>query len=107
MERVKNHINYLDILAKSNKQTRNSIIANADKELIYTVCECVINCLNGNINITPETKQKLKRNKQVLRDLVKSRKSSVKKKKEILVQHGGSFLPILLPLVIEAIKSLV
>ena len=43
-------------------------------KLISTICECILNCINGNINLDTETKIKLNRHKNVLRNL------SVKKK---------------------------
>ncbi len=40
-----------------------------------TICECVYNCLNGNIELNNEIKTKLKRYKNDLRNLVGRNKS--------------------------------
>jgi hypothetical protein len=45
---------------------RKGIIMNADKELIYTLCECILNLLNGNINISDEKFNQLKSYKHSL-----------------------------------------
>jgi hypothetical protein len=57
---------------------RKVISTNADKDLINTICECVYNCLNGNIELNNEIKMKLKN----LRNLV-GRNKSLKIKKQI------------------------
>ena len=35
---------------------RKSIIENGDKDLIFSLCECVLNCINGNVSINSEAK---------------------------------------------------
>ncbi len=55
-------------------------LTNADKDLINTFCECVYNCLNGNIELNYEIKMKLKRHKKDLRNLV-GRNTSLKNQK--------------------------
>ena len=104
--RIEKNLEYLKILSKCNNKMRKSIIDNADKELISTICECILNCMNGNINLNEETKLKLKRHKNSLRNLLIKKKISVKKKKNILKQKGGAFLPVLLSTVISGLASL-
>jgi len=104
--KVEKNIEYLKILSKCNNKMRKSIIENADKELISTICECILNCINGNINLDTETKIKLNRHKNVLRNLLVKKKISVKKKKHLLKQKGGAFLPLLLSSVIGGLASL-
>ena len=105
-KKVEKNIEYLKILSKCNNKMRKSIIENADKELISTICECILNCINGNINLDTETKIKLNRHKNVLRNLLVKKKISVKKKKHLLKQKGGAFLPLLLSSVIGGLASL-
>jgi hypothetical protein len=50
-ERVEKNVDYLKILCKCKSNMRKVIITNADKDLINTICECVYNCLNGNIEL--------------------------------------------------------
>jgi hypothetical protein len=78
-DRVKRNIDYLNILCKCNSKMRKSILHNADKDLINTLCECIHNCLNGNIDLNEQTKNKLKRHKNILRKLLVKKKVSIKK----------------------------
>ena len=70
---VKNKV-FFNVLSKSNSKMSHSIIKSAYKNLINTICECILNCMIGNIIINNETKIILKRHKEVLR------KISVKKR---------------------------
>ncbi len=54
---------------------RKVILTNADEDLINTICECVYNCLNGNIKLNNEIKTKLKRYKNDLHKSVGRNKS--------------------------------
>jgi hypothetical protein len=62
-ERVEKNADFLKILSKCKSKMRKVILSNADKDLINTICECVHNCLNGNIELNYEIKTKLKRHK--------------------------------------------
>jgi len=104
-DRVKRNIDYLNILCKCNSKMRKSILHNADKDLINTLCECIHNCLNGNIDLNEQTKNKLKRHKNILRKLLVKKKVSIKKKREIFNQKGG-FLPVLLSTVLGGLTSI-
>ncbi len=104
-KRLAKNIDYLRVLCKSNKRQRDGILKGADKELVYTICECIDNCLNGNVKLTGNQVAKLKRKKAVLRRL-RDKKVSVTQKKKLLVQHGG-FLSALLAPVIGIAGSLI
>jgi hypothetical protein len=84
---------------------KKGIIMNADKELIYTICECILNLLNGNINISTEQYNQLKSYKHLFRKIL-DRKSKLKTKKKLIIQKGG-FLEILLPAVISGLASII
>lgn len=104
MKRVKNNINFLRVLCKCNKKMMKAIIHTSDKELITCICECILNCVNGNIKLSEGDLGKLKRFKSILRELLNKRKP-MKNKKKLLIQHGNGFLPILIPTIIEALAS--
>jgi hypothetical protein len=107
MQRIRNNFSYLDVLSKCNKDRLASIVKNADKELVLAISECILNCLNGNIKIEDGIKKKLIRHKHDLRELAKPKaKSTIKKKKRILVQSGGSILPLLLPIITQALSAI-
>ena len=81
MDKIKNNLDYLKILSDCTKPMHNSIITSAKKDLIYTLCECVLNCMNGNINLNETTKGKLCKHKNKLRHLLK-KKSTLKRKRK-------------------------
>ena len=83
---------------------RNNIIKTGSKELIACICECVDNVLRNNVKISPKVRQNLYKYKGALRKIIK--KSSLEKKKKILVQKGG-FLEYLIPIAVSAISSLI
>ena len=80
---------------KDCKQKRNHIIDVAGKELVHCICHCVLNVLNGNIHVNEEEKNRLKRHKYCLRELLK--KTTSDKKRKHLIQEGG-FLGALIPI---------
>ena len=63
------------------EQKRNAIIDHAGKELVHCICDCVLHVLNGNIPVNEEEKQRLKRHRHCLRELVKKKTSDKKRKK--------------------------
>ena len=67
------------------------------------ICECTVNIINRNIKVSDQEKRKLSRYRDAIRELV-NLKTSQKKRKEILVQEGGSFLA---PLLASSLGSLV
>ncbi len=56
----------------------------------------ILSVLEGKVNLTELDKNKFKKYKFILRDLVK--KGPLKEKKNILIQKGGSILPFFLTL---------
>jgi hypothetical protein len=104
-ERVEKNVDYLKILCKCESNMRKVILTDLDKDLINTICECVFNCLNGNIELNNEIKMKLKRHKKDFRDLV-GRNKSLKIKIKILSQKGGAFLPLFLSTVLGGLSSI-
>lgn len=87
----------LRVLKKAKPALRKSILERADKGIIYSICELCDNTLAGNVPLTEKHKRKIKKYKNILRELVK-RGDNWKQKKQTLVQHGGAFLPILISL---------
>lgn len=104
MEKIKKNIDYLNILSCCNTKMRKSVIANGSKELIDSICECVLNLLVGNVKFQDDLKKKLYKHKKPLRKLLQ--KVSLKDKKKILIQNGG-FLLILLPSFISGLASII
>ncbi len=103
--RLKKHIHELQVLKKAKPKLRKSLLENAENSLIQCICECCYNILNGNIELTPAEKKKLRTSCSTIRYLG-SNKGSLKNKREILVQKGG-FLPALIAPIIGLAASII
>lgn len=77
-----------------------SILAK-DKNFIKALEEIAVNTVEGNIKLAKHEKVRLRKHKELLVLL------SEKKGKALLSQSGGGFLPILIPLVIDLVASLI
>jgi len=104
MENVKNQYHCLKILSDCDKKLFNAIIQHSNKKLVYCLCECILNCLNDNVNIDPKLKDKLNKYKRVFRELVRKR-HSIKKKKTLIIQHGRGIFPLILPAILTAVSA--
>lgn len=99
------HKDLLRVLHHATPSLRKAILREADKPLVYTICELCDNTLSGNVPLTPSQKQKLIRHKVILKKLAK-RGESWKIKKKALTQKGGSFLPLLLSVLAPTLGKL-
>lgn len=104
LSKIERNFDCLKVLACCNKKMRNSIIKGGSKDLIDTICECVLNFLNGNLEINENDTTKLIKYKNALRKILK--RISIKEKKKVLIQKGG-FLQILLPSIITGLSSII
>lgn len=123
---TKKCIALLHALCHVNIHQRGVLLRAADKNLVRCICECILNILKGNIVLPGKDKKKLSKHKKVLRKLVDKintnrtavpsqagsttgkRKSTLdgwKKKKRILLQSGGGFLPLLIAPLISTFLS--
>ena len=91
------------INVKHDKQKRNRIIDEGGMELVHCICDCVHNVLQGNIPVNDTEKNRLKRHKECLRELVK--KKTLDKKRKHLIQEGG-FLGALIPILVGLVGKL-
>lgn len=85
----------LEILTKANTQSRKKILKHCDSELTEAIIECIFNVLKKNIQVEPSHIKKLRRHKKILREIVHP-KQNLNKKRNLIIQSGGSFLPLLL-----------
>ena len=85
------------ILKQANRYKRQVMLENANKEQINAVSEMVLNLLSGKIPVSRPVYKSLKKKATKLRELG-SRRTSLKKRKTILLNHlkskqkGGSIL---------------
>ena len=94
----------LEIVGECKKKLRNSIILNSDNDFILTIIECVLNIMNGNVNLNDENFKILKPYNKTFKKLIK-KKISLNNKRKIIVQKGG-FLQFLIPAIISAVGSI-
>ena len=50
-----------------------AIVSNCDKELVNSICECVLNVLNGNVRLSDCVARKLRKHRAVLRKVADKR----------------------------------
>ena len=103
-KRVQKHLKTLEVLESAKPKLRKGILENADSDLIRCICECCLNILSGNIELTPEEKRRLFHHKTLIRKLC-SKNLPVEERRDILIQKGG-FLPALLGPIIGIVSSL-
>jgi len=72
-------------------------LKHADKELVCALCECIINILEGNVNVDPKYKKKLQKYKKTLRDIGAAR-GTWKAKRKLLQKGGGKLIPLIAPI---------
>ena len=81
--RLRKHAREIVYLQKARPCVSKHIIDKADRSLIECLCECADNILKGNVQLTPAQRDKLKKNRSGLRDLVK-KSVSLKRRKSLL-----------------------
>lgn len=98
-DRLKRHINELHTLNSCKTSQRKNYLKDASEDLIHCLCEVCYNILLGNIPVSPQQREKLKKFKNLLRKLVeiqgKKKRKDLKLKRNIIAQTGG-FLPLIL-----------
>ena len=102
---LKKQFPQLKILKVAKPKQRKELLTQANSELITCICECALNILNGNVQITKTQHKKLSRHAKTLRTIAQ-RGVSNKKKKDIVIQKGG-FLPALLAPISTLVASLI
>ena len=102
----KKNLSLLGALCHGDKKHRAAITRVADKPLVKCICECVLNILHGVVKLSASEKRRLSKHKHTLRKLSHSN-DDWRTKKRVIIQNGGSFLPILLaPLVSTLISKI-
>lgn len=96
----------LGAIAHSSPRLRKAILSNATIGTINDIGECCLNTLSGNVKLSASDRAQLRRYRNYIRR-VGSRQVSAKKRRQLLIQRGGNFLPILLPLALTVVERLV
>jgi hypothetical protein len=103
-ETVMSHTELLRALHRATPAMRHSILKASDCGLIRSICECADNTLKGHVKLTSLQKTKLSRHKKILRKLVR-RGQNWRAKKQLLLQRGGSIIPLILSPILGSILS--
>jgi len=103
MKNIQKNFKYLCCLSAPGDMCK-SMVKTADKNLICAICECIQNVVNGNVKITKSMLNKLKPHKNVLRKLQK--KGTLKSKKKLLLQKGGSVFAYIIPAALSVLTEL-
>lgn len=90
------HIHDLKILHRCKECQRRKFLKNAQHSLIHCICEICFNILNGNVPLNIAQKNKLKKHKNFMRYLTRSKnRKLIQQKRKLIIQKGG-FLPLIL-----------
>jgi hypothetical protein len=102
---VKKYLPLLRLLVETTPYKRKKLLLSADTNFIKVLIECCYNILYGNVELPKQNIKKLKKFKEYIRKVAKATKNT-NIKKQILVQKGGSFLPLILPSIISGLVTL-
>jgi len=92
--RLKRNYDWLKVLKKAKPKERKELFKIVNQDLVTCIGECALNVCNGCVKLSAKQKKALKKHQKSLR-ILGDKKTSVKKKREVLVQSGG-FVPALL-----------
>lgn len=103
---VKHRKNLL-LIAKSSPRTAKKILKTASPGLVKAIAEIALNALTGVIPLPPKHRDKLKRHRKNLRDVVNGKNNKIRYE---IMQRGGwvsTLLATALPFVINGISKLI
>lgn len=100
---IKKHYHFLQVLARSHPSQKKALLQTANNSQINSICEVCLNILHGNV---PVNVQRMKKYKNLLRLLAK-KSTGMQRKKKMLVNQSGGFLPLLAPALLSAIGGIV
>ena len=92
MKRIQSTYHILRVLKKADPKFRQAIIANCNREIMKSICECAV--LRGNIPLSDCSKRKLRAYKNSLRK-VADKSASLAAKRKVISQRCGFLLPLL------------
>ena len=104
MKKIIENLDFLKLFCNCSKKMHSNLINGANQENIFSLCECILNCLNGNVTLNDPEKNQLKKYKKYLR-LITKKKLGLKIRKQLLIQKGSGFLPLIIPPVIAVVTD--
>lgn len=101
---VKKQAPLLHLLVSAKPNLRKDILKGASSQLILSIVECAFNVLNGRVNLNKKQLLKLSKHKKILRNIIE-KKHKLVKRKQIINQSGGGFLPALLIPILSSVLA--
>ena len=86
MKRLRSNYHALHVLKAVKIKLRKAIISNCDREHVNSICECVLNVLNGYVKLWGCVTRKLRKHKAVLRK-VADKRVPISGKENLIVQQ--------------------
>lgn len=99
------HLDFLSLIGKSrSKKIRAKLLDIASKGQVDAILECIDNVHRRNVAVPAHKVQQLRRHTRLVQNL-KTPRTSLQRKKQLLAQSGG-FLSSLIPIAIAALGKL-
>lgn len=106
-KRLKRNAPLLKSVSRSAPRRRKEFIKCCPPDFIHCISEICLNVLKGNVPLTPCQYKKLKRQKNVIRQLADKKKGLINKRRALTRQSGGFLFPLLASVVAPVIGDLV
>lgn len=84
----------LSLLTKASPRRRKAILQAGGRDVVYSLCECCKNVVDGNIPMTHAQRVHLAKYKKPIRRLA-DRRVKLAEKQRIVLQQGGFIAPLL------------
>jgi hypothetical protein len=99
-------LSLLKLLSEVRPAVRKQLLNKLGDRITKLIIECVFNILhNKHIELSKNTKLKLRKYKSCLRQLA-TKNTSLKNKKKVIFQKGSGILPILVPPLLQFFSTL-
>ncbi|KAF0147817.1 MAG: hypothetical protein FD188_3521 [Ignavibacteria bacterium] len=99
---LKKTVKFLSVC--QNPRVFSHIIAKAPDNLVKSICNAAINAAQGEVVLKKKAKRVLSSNRQFIQKLIK-KGDSIKRKKKILCQSGGSISATVLPPLLRSVLA--
>lgn len=93
-------------LLKTNRQRRQFVNTSLPNSTVKTICEALYNISHAYCkNINKQQLKKLIKYKRVVRQLANKPLYPIKRKRDLIINQKGGFLPVVLPLILSALEN--
>lgn len=103
MNSLKEQEHFLNLLVTTHPLQKRALIDTASSKQLHLLCESILNIISGDITLDKETKSRLYKNKDLLEDILK--RSTPKRRKQILLRNNLSLLEIIIKHILKYFKE--